>query len=96
MLIASLKVEMVRGEPHLILVAAQDIGVGEELTYNYGITYKKLICRILLIVNLKSKHLKGRLEGMCQCASRFSKKSIKAFLRQTFFEPGKHCEDPRL
>ena len=38
MLITSLKVEMVRGEPHLILVAAQDIGVGEELTYNYGIT----------------------------------------------------------
>ena len=38
MLITSLKVEMVRGEPHLILVASQDIGVGEELTYNYGIT----------------------------------------------------------
>ena len=32
-----LKVEMVHKEPHLILVALHDIGVGEELTYDYGI-----------------------------------------------------------
>ena len=31
------KVEMVKDEPHLILVAAEDIGVGVEITYNYGI-----------------------------------------------------------
>ena len=34
-----LKVEMVHKEPHLILVALHDIGVGEELTYDYGIKY---------------------------------------------------------
>ena len=34
---------MVEEKPHLILVAAQDIGVGEELTYNYGITDKDYI-----------------------------------------------------
>ena len=38
MLIILLKVEMVQEEPHLVLVATQDIGVNEELTYNYGIT----------------------------------------------------------
>jgi len=34
------KVEMVHKEPHLILVALHDIGVGEELTYDYGIKDK--------------------------------------------------------
>jgi len=32
-----IQVESIEGEPHLILVAAQDIEEGEELTYNYGI-----------------------------------------------------------
>ena len=34
-----LKVEMVQEEPHLLLVAAQNIEIGEELLYDYRIRY---------------------------------------------------------
>jgi len=37
------RVEMVNDEPHLILVAAEDIGVGVEITYNYGIKDKEYV-----------------------------------------------------
>jgi len=37
------RVEMVKDEPHLILVAAEDIGVGVEITYNYGIKDKEYV-----------------------------------------------------
>jgi len=37
------RVELVKEEPRLILVAAEEIGVGVELTYNYGIKDKDYV-----------------------------------------------------
>ena len=36
-LLIDFQVEAIEGQPRLILVAAQDIEEGEELTYDYGI-----------------------------------------------------------
>ena len=36
-LLIDFRVEAIEGQPRLILVAAQDIEEGEELTYDYGI-----------------------------------------------------------